>query len=503
MTLLAEIIIRDTTVNRPAAGIEGRLFYDITLSKLQRDNGAAWEDVSESTHDAVTLDGDAGTILDLSTQEIGLDVQTANTVLAGPTTGAANEPTFRALVAADVGTGAPTGAKYLKDDMSWDSPASSGNIPESGWVAASGTWTPRSQAFTNDPAAGTNIELEMADTSGFAVGDVVNVSSSAGSENALITVVHANVHLTVAALYYNHDLTTPLVRFASTLYVERAYTNDPAAGNNIELNMASTAGFAVGDLVEVSSSAGRENATVTVVHVDTHLTVNTLALNHTTTSPMVKQVIQNTFIVDTSVDLSASIGVGHKIKITDTTVKYFFVHAIATTRLTLYGGTDYSIVKTTALASPYYSMVKAPFEFPLDPIKWTWEVADTGSRSQASPAQNTWYNPTSLAISLPIGCWRTLYETVAQASDSSSADWTINVTLSTANNSESDIRFTSGIRNAAVTYVYSSVHKEKSIKLAARTTYYLNFRTNQANQDTLAFRGDISTTIISAVCAYL
>jgi len=91
-------------------------------------DGTKWEVSSAplattgSLHDAVTLDADAANILDLQGaggQEIGLDVQTANTVLAGPTTGAANEPTFRALVAADVGTGTPDTTKYLRDDMSW------------------------------------------------------------------------------------------------------------------------------------------------------------------------------------------------------------------------------------------------------------------------------------------------------------------------------------------------------------------------------------------------
>ena len=81
-----------------------------------------------SGHAAVTLDADAAAILDLSTQEIGLDVQNANTVLAGPTTGAANEPTFRALVAADVGTETPNGAKFLRDDMSWQTPAGGGDV---------------------------------------------------------------------------------------------------------------------------------------------------------------------------------------------------------------------------------------------------------------------------------------------------------------------------------------------------------------------------------------
>jgi hypothetical protein len=51
----------------------------------------------------VTLSTDANAnLLSLSTQEIGLDTQTANYLFAGPTTGAATAPAFRAMVAADI-----------------------------------------------------------------------------------------------------------------------------------------------------------------------------------------------------------------------------------------------------------------------------------------------------------------------------------------------------------------------------------------------------------------
>lgn len=53
-------------------------------------------------HDAVTLDANADTLLSLSTQELGLDTQTANYVFSGPASGAAAAPTFRALVADDI-----------------------------------------------------------------------------------------------------------------------------------------------------------------------------------------------------------------------------------------------------------------------------------------------------------------------------------------------------------------------------------------------------------------
>lgn len=53
-------------------------------------------------HDAVTLAADADVLLSLTGQAIGFDTQTANFVLAGPASGGAADPTFRALVAADI-----------------------------------------------------------------------------------------------------------------------------------------------------------------------------------------------------------------------------------------------------------------------------------------------------------------------------------------------------------------------------------------------------------------
>jgi hypothetical protein len=59
---------------------------------------------SGSAHNAVTLGADADTVLGLAGQAISLDAQTANRVLAGPSSGAAADPTFRALVPADIPT---------------------------------------------------------------------------------------------------------------------------------------------------------------------------------------------------------------------------------------------------------------------------------------------------------------------------------------------------------------------------------------------------------------
>jgi len=53
-------------------------------------------------HPPVTLDVTAEVLLDLTVQELSLDLQAKNTVLAGPAAGAAAAPTFRALADADI-----------------------------------------------------------------------------------------------------------------------------------------------------------------------------------------------------------------------------------------------------------------------------------------------------------------------------------------------------------------------------------------------------------------
>lgn len=58
------------------------------------------------------------------TLAITFDTQSANRIFAGPTTGSAAAPAFRALVAADLPfTGTPTGSKFLRDDLSWQTPS--------------------------------------------------------------------------------------------------------------------------------------------------------------------------------------------------------------------------------------------------------------------------------------------------------------------------------------------------------------------------------------------
>ncbi len=215
------------------------------------------------------------------------------------------------------------------------------------------------------------------------------------------------------------------------------------------------------------------------------------------------------FVISINADVTSLIGVGDRVKLTQTTAKYFIVTAVGAfsggaTLVTVYGGTDYTLANA-AISSPYYSHAKAPFGFPMSPVKWTVEVTDTTSRSQSTPVQNTWYNATNIVI--PIGAWRVAYSCNAYGNGTIGTPVAV-TTLSTANNTESDADFTAYVAititgSGADKYAYAPIAREKHLVLASKTTYYQNYRTTVASQSTVGLDNASAKNIIRAICAYL
>jgi hypothetical protein len=56
--------------------------------------------------------------------------------------------------------------------------------------------------------------------------------------------------------------------------------------------------------------------------------------------------------------------VGDKVKITQTTAKYFYITGVADTTLTVYAGSDYTVANA-AITSPCYSKALTPIDFPV------------------------------------------------------------------------------------------------------------------------------------------
>ncbi len=212
-----------------------------------------------------------------------------------------------------------------------------------------------------------------------------------------------------------------------------------------------------------------------------------------------------TFTISVPSDATTKYSPGMRIKLTHGgSVKYFIITKVATTVLTLYGGTDYTLA-AGAITLPYYSTQKAPLGFPLNPNKWTVEVLDTDNDT-TDPAAATWYNLGSVQISIPIGVWRTSYKALLYIAKAASVttDWGY-ITLSTANNSASDADLTTAnsLGGASGSLALATPqYCEKTLVIAAKTSYYLNCMAS-ADLNTIGVYGGIEKTIIRAVCSYL
>lgn len=213
------------------------------------------------------------------------------------------------------------------------------------------------------------------------------------------------------------------------------------------------------------------------------------------------------FVATTSVDLTGTISLGMRIRLVQTTTKYFIVVAISATTITLYGGTDYDLA-SAAISGVYYASDKAPYGFPLNPDKWTVQTNDPNDRTQSSPVMNIWYNPGSMSIPIPIGVWRVYYSICIDFLRNPGTAIDMHTSLSTSNSSESDVDFSStNYMSGASSFMekFDMIHREKILNLIAATTYFLITRTTGSGMNNLSFLGSslYGTTIIRAICAYL
>lgn len=211
-----------------------------------------------------------------------------------------------------------------------------------------------------------------------------------------------------------------------------------------------------------------------------------------------------TYTFTISGDKTSKYSAGMKIKLTQTTVKYFIITKVAysspNTTITVYGGTDYDLT-SGAITNPYYSMVKAPLGFPMSPVKWTVTIDPyTGISSQSNPVKNTVYNLGG-SLSVPIGCWVLRYDINAYVEAASSAFIGGYVGWSTTTNSFTE--------DESKTFFFTNntigidqMEGQVVVNLTSKTTYYVNMQAAYDNM-TMIRTGWNYGCRRYAVCAYL
>lgn len=192
-----------------------------------------------------------------------------------------------------------------------------------------------------------------------------------------------------------------------------------------------------------------------------------------------------TFTFTISGDKTGKYSVGMKIKLTQTTVKYFIITAISygspNTTVTVYGGTDYDLANAT-ITSPYYSMVRCPYGFPMSPAKWT-VVNTTSGSARATPTSGVYYNVGGTIV-VPIGLWRLGYNIMGYADASASQFLSFSPSYGTANNN-SNITGSNGWAFANNTIMITAVQNEIIYSTASKITLYLNACTNYSGITTI------------------
>jgi hypothetical protein len=226
------------------------------------------------------------------------------------------------------------------------------------------------------------------------------------------------------------------------------------------------------------------------------------------------------------VDRTDTLAPGMKVKLNQTTDKYFIITKVAfstDTTVTIYGGIDYDLADA-AITSPQYALPGvSPIGFPLDKTKWTYEMfSNTANNVQAAVSLDTWYNGggSGLEGTAITGLWIPVIQclmtgTRANTASSSSSP-TMELTISTADNSESDSTLTTYGSSSVVGGLSSSSYTglfragidralNTTLSITTPTTYYLNTRivSTSGTLTNLGFRGDIVTTKVLLVCAYL
>jgi hypothetical protein len=207
---------------------------------------------------------------------------------------------------------------------------------------------------------------------------------------------------------------------------------------------------------------------------------------------------------------AADINLGDRIKLTQTTEKYFIVHAKGSpsggfTPVTIYGGTDYTLANA-AISFPGWSHAKSPLGFPTARSKWRVVFTDSTIRTQAAPTVNVWYNLGTLSVSVPIGVWKAYFKVLAQVSEAANQA-IIAATVSTTNNGETNTNLSSlslgSFVGVTTVNIIQPIVLKDLITMTSKTTHYFNARATIANTDQIWFRNDLYPLIFILESEYL
>lgn len=190
------------------------------------------------------------------------------------------------------------------------------------------------------------------------------------------------------------------------------------------------------------------------------------------------------------------------------TVEYGIVTAASystNTTLTVQVPEGSAIPTSGGVSAVSYSQSRSPFGFPSSATKWDIILLTKQSLSQSAPTLGTWYNAFAngcMQITVPIGAWRVDYnQTIYNGHAAGTSD--VYITLSTANNTESDNQMTCRYSTNGTNGAHGLAAKEREYNLSAATVYYLNIKAGSGGASSIYMLGDQTAGWLRAKLAYV
>lgn len=169
---------------------------------------------------------------------------------------------------------------------------------------------------------------------------------------------------------------------------------------------------------------------------------------------------------------------------------------------TVFSGTA-STIPNAALSATSYSGQRAPFGFPSARSKWAVTEIRRVLDQQVGATMNTWYNLGINQLMIPTGEWVATWNVAVGGSGASAVNTYTTATLSTTNNSETNVELSAAFDALNVAQAIGSIGKSGGITNTASTTWYLNTRSTTRNGDPIYNDNSTVPGIVTAECAYL
>lgn len=208
--------------------------------------------------------------------------------------------------------------------------------------------------------------------------------------------------------------------------------------------------------------------------------------------------------VISSENLTDTLSVGMKVKFTQNSVtKYAIITAITSSAITLFMGTDYTL-ENTSINDFYFSMLKAPFDFPMNPEKWELLFVRSSNDVYSTVTTANYYGGANNQLTVPVGAWEIEYNYTIQFTSAATTCYSrLALSQSSSEITEGSLASNFVMPLTAGAFASQRFVNSKIYNLTEEKTFYLLFKNDMAYSNLYFVGSSTQPSWIKAKCIYL